>query len=130
MAVRALRHCPEALGLNLNSAGYCPVRDLAEAFKKRGYDVSVHDIEKLGENERFGFAAEHTLIRADYGSSIGLRLEDMYESGEAPPEYLYHGTSVSAVEPIKELGIIKAPGKNGRRARDHIFLTESEKNRL
>lgn len=120
---KALRHNPEMLGLTLDQAGYCPVDDLIESLKVRGFRADVQAIEKLGENERFSFNEDHTKMRADYGHSIGLHLCDMYSADSEPPEILYHGTAYESLEGIKEKGIIRL-GVNGKKGRDHIFTTE------
>lgn len=125
LVTRALRHQPELLDLTLDRAGYCDTRQLVKSLKDRGYPVDLSVIEKIGENERFSFNKDHTGIRADYGNSIGLLLKDMYPEDSRPPAVLYHGTSYEAMAGIREKGIIRF-GVDGKKGRDHVFLTESE----
>lgn len=126
MVVKALRHCPDMLELEVDKAGYCSVQNLIASLHEHGYKVSADDIEEIGKNERISFNENHTRIRVDYGNSIGLKLSDMYEKSEAPPTYLYHGTSKNVVSAIRENGILRVPAKEGSKARDHVFLTESQ----
>lgn len=119
---KALRHSPQLLGITLDKAGFCHINDLIKGLNKHGYNVDKTLIEQIGKNERFSFDKHHTKIRADYGNSVGLLLADMYESDEVPPSILYHGTSLDALDSIKQNGIIRF-AKIGK-ARDHILLTE------
>lgn len=119
---KALRHHPGMLGLTLDKAGYCHVNELVRQLNRYGYQADRALIERIGENERFRFNETHTKIRADYGHSLGLRLSDMYQEDSVPPEILYHGTSLDAVDSIKRDGIIRFAKL--QKARDHIFLTE------
>lgn len=119
---KALRHSPQLLGITLNKAGFCHIDDLIKGLNKHGFYADKTLIEQIGENERFSFNEQHTKIRADYGSSVGLLLADMYESDEVPPSILYHGTSLDALDSIKQNGIIRFA--KIEKARDHIFLTE------
>ncbi len=116
-----LRHSPAFLGLTCDKQGYVEVDKLIEALNDKGYQADKELIETIGANERFSFDENHIRMRADYGHSIGLRLEDMYTPSE-PPEYLYHGTHTEALESIKKIGIIRFPQME--KARDHIFLTD------
>ncbi|MGN0298266.1 MAG: RNA 2'-phosphotransferase [Lachnospiraceae bacterium] len=121
--IRAMRHAPESLGLTLDKAGYASVSQIIEGLRDKGYDVNREDIEMLGQNERYRFDECHTKMRADYGNSTGLKLSDMYENSSQPPEILYHGTTVGALGGIQQEGIIRFQ-VSGKKARDHIFLTE------
>jgi putative RNA 2'-phosphotransferase len=124
IVTRALRHDPEMLDLTLDKAGYCLVAELVDSLNRHGFAVDAQTIEKLGENERFGFSADHTKFRADYGNSIGLKLCDMYPQDSVPPEILYHGTAREFLDGIREKGILRL-GVNGKKGRDHVFMTKS-----
>lgn len=124
LVTKALRHRPQLLNLHLDKAGYCNVDELIKGLNLYGYEADKNLIEEIGKNERFSFNEKHTKIRADYGNSIGLKLSDMYETNDIPPEVLYHGTSYDAIESIKRNGIVRF-AKIGK-ARDHIFLTEQK----
>ena len=117
-----LRHSPEFLGLTCDKQGYVEVAALINALNNKGITADKELIETIGANERFSFNEKHTKIRADYGHSIGLKLDDMYTPSE-PPEYLYHGTYTEALDNIKKIGIIRFPKME--KARDHIFLTDN-----
>ncbi len=125
LAVAALRHRPEILGLTVDGAGYCYKRELKKALREKGYDVNDEDLESILSNERFGVDKTGQKARVDYGNSLGIKLSDMYEKSEEPPEILFHGTSVDAVNSIKEEGIIRF-SKDGNKPRDHVFLTDRE----
>lgn len=120
----ALRHKPELLGLHIDNRGYCSVEELVASLRRIGHNIDKNYIEEVGKNERFSFNTDHTKIRTDYGNSLGLELSDMYSKFETPPAVLYHGTSIDALEGIKEKGIVRFAYCNNK-PRDHIFLTES-----
>lgn len=122
LITKALRHRPQMLNLHLDKAGYCNVDELIKGLNLYGYEADKNLIEEIGKNERFSFNEKHTKIRVDYGNSIGLKLSDMYETNDIPPEVLYHGTYYDAIESIKRNGIVRF-AKIGK-ARNHIFLTE------
>lgn len=124
LLVTALRHDPAILGLELDPAGYCLKTDARKALQEQGYPVSEEELEIILQNERFGVDPTGQKVRADYGSSIGLKLEDMYESSQIPPEILYHGTSADVLDSIKKNGVLRF-AKNGKKPRDHVFMTES-----
>lgn len=124
LLVMALRHDPAVLGLEQDSAGYCLKNDARKALREQGYKLSEEDLEIILQNERFGVDPTGQKMRVDYGNSIGLKLEDMYESSQVPPEILYHGTSADALDSIKKSGILRF-AKNGKKPRDHVFMTES-----
>jgi len=123
LVVAALRHHPEILEIQLDSAGYCSKMELRKALNNKGYEISMDDLEAIINNERFGIDKTGQKVRVDYGNSLGMRLEDMYEYADVPPEILYHGTSADALESIKQKGVLRF-AQNGKKARDHIFLTE------
>lgn len=124
LLVAALRHDPKMLGLTLDPAGYCTKSEVRKALKEHGYMVSPEELEEILQNERFGQDKGKNRVRVDYGNSVGLKLSDMYETSQEPQNILYHGTSADALNSIKESGILRF-SKNGKKPRDHIFLTES-----
>lgn len=122
---RALRHNPELLELHPDKAGYCSVAEVIRGLRNRGFNVKREEIEAFALNIRFSFRNErHDAIRADYGNSIGLALADMYESPSEPPEILFHGSHADALSSIQKDGLIRF-AYGGKKARDHVFLTES-----
>lgn len=121
--LRALRHEPSELGLTPDRAGYCRKEDVLRGLRRRGFSVDPAALEEMFRNQRFGFDPTGTRVRADYGTSLGLRLADMYPQPGSPPPVLYHGSSLPALPGIRERGVLPV-GMRGHRPRDHVFLTE------
>lgn len=117
-----LRHSSDEIGLKRDKAGYCDINDLIDKIAEMGRTADKEMIYKIGEDVRFSFNESRTKIRADYGTSCGLKLKDMYDSNSEPPEMLYHGTHLDVINNIKNEGIIRYPQM--KNARDHIFLTD------
>ena len=123
LLVAALRHDPSLLGIEIDAAGYCSKKEVRKALKEHGYSVTEEELEEILTNERFGQDKKQMKVRVDYGTSLGLKLSDMYETAKTPPAILYHGTSADALESVKINGIVRF-AKNGKKPRDHVFLTE------
>lgn len=121
---KALRHRPELLGIQVDAGGYCPISQLVKALRAHGYPVTEEEVLEIGKaQERLGLSPDGHRLRADYGSSIGLRLENQYKVGAEPPELLYHGTALEFLDSIRSGGILRH-GAKGHPPRDHVFLTE------
>jgi putative RNA 2'-phosphotransferase len=74
----ALRHEPEVLGLTLDPDGYVGVGELVRALRKNGYPTLMGvDLESLvaGNDKRFAFNEDRTLIRASQGHSVPVDRE-------------------------------------------------------
>lgn len=123
LVVYALRHDPAFLGLTLDRQGYSSIQDLIKGLRLRGCPADEALILRISENERFSLDPSRTRMRADYGHTLGLRLEDMFPSDSTPPPVLYHGTALPSLDGIREEGILCFAVK-GKKPRDHIFLTE------
>jgi putative RNA 2'-phosphotransferase len=115
----ALRHDPDALGLELDAHGYASVDDVLAGLARRGHVLSGQELERLvtiNDKQRFAFNGDGTLIRASQGHSIEVDLG--YEPAQ-PPAVLYHGTATRFLEAIVEKGLIKM-------SRQHVHLSATE----
>jgi putative RNA 2'-phosphotransferase len=99
-----LRHNPQAIGLDLDSAGWVRVDELirkaaehGKGFRRTELDIVV----ETNNKRRFEFDETGTRIRARQGHSIPVDLG--YEPAE-PPSPLYHGTAE------RNLGLIMQDG--------------------
>ncbi len=111
-----LRHNPEKIGLELDSAGWTNVDDLLTKMNSNGQSINFDILEfivKTNEKKRFGFNSDKTQIRANQGHSI--KIEHEFKS-IIPPEILYHGTGEKSIESILNIGIEK-------RNRHHVHLS-------
>ena len=108
-----LRHKPEVLGLKLMDNGWVNIDELINAVNSSAEPDSKIDIQLIKEivaedkKQRYSISEDGKLIRANQGHSIKDLVMDFKEVNNAPL-YLYHGTSVSNFEKIKESGCIKA----------------------
>ena len=101
-----LRHKPQNIGITLSKDGWANVYEL-EKIKLTGRNINKDILERVvlyNDKKRFSFNEDHTLIRANQGHSIDVDLQ--FEEKE-PPEILFHGTSISSIESIKQEGIKK-----------------------
>ncbi|MDY3765983.1 MAG: RNA 2'-phosphotransferase [Lachnospiraceae bacterium] len=116
---KILRHNPDLVGITLDCAGWADTDTLFYAIQKNNPSYTMEAFEHaILSNERYSFSDEsHTKVRADYGHSIGLRLEDLCGSPSTPPDILYHGTERDVKDSILASGI-------HRQTRDHVFLTD------
>jgi len=67
-----LRHHPEAMGLELDDAGWVSVEDLVSAARRQGRPISQADILEMleqSEKKRFTLSKNGEFIRASYGHS-------------------------------------------------------------
>lgn len=103
---RALRHAPWLYELELDEAGWAPVPDLLEALRDqraawRG--LTAGDLAgMIARADKRRFELRDGRIRALYGHSLPGRLRKV---PAAPPPVLFHGTSRSAVEAIRAVGL-------------------------
>ncbi len=117
---KVLRHNPALADLTVDPAGWVETSKLFDAIQSRKPSYTIEQFEsEILTNERYSFSDEsHAKVRADYGHSIGLRLEDLCGSPNTPPDILYHGTERQVKDSILASGI-------HRQKRDHVFLTDS-----
>ncbi len=111
-----LRHRPDAIGIELDSAGWIAVDELLQAFAHHGKAYTRGLIERVAaesDKRRFEFSADGAMIRARQGHSVEVDLA--YEPA-TPPDVLYHGTARRNLDSIFERGLLK--GK-----RHHVHLS-------
>lgn len=102
-----LRHKPEEIELTLDQYGYINTSDLIRGLNKKGYKVTISDIERIVEEDnkqRYSFNDDKTKIKANQGHSISVNLE---LQPIEPPNVLYHGTATRFSESICKEGIKK-----------------------
>ncbi len=102
----ALRHKPEAYGLELAKDGSVPVEKLLNGINsvhKFETPVTEEDVIRVMKNaDKQRFAIEDGRIRALYGHTA-IHVE--YKPSE-PPEILYHGTAHKFLDSIKKEGLL------------------------
>lgn len=102
-----LRHKPEEIGLTLDEYGYANTSDLIKGLNRKGYRVTISDIERIVEDDdkqRYSFNEDKTKIKANQGHSIAVNLE---LQDIEPPKVLYNGTATRFSESICKEGIKK-----------------------
>lgn len=100
-----LRHAPERAGLVLDPEGYVHLEDLASALRREIASVDVETIRAVVdrvEPRKQRFTIVDDCVRANYGHSTADRIEHV---AAVPPDVLFHGTSVSAMEGIMVNGL-------------------------
>jgi putative RNA 2'-phosphotransferase len=100
-----LRHAPEQAGLALDPEGFVPLADLVAVLARSDHGVtaeSVRDVVSVIAPEKQRFTIVDQDIRANYGHSIDTRI---VHTRATPPDTLYHGTSVTALESIRANGL-------------------------
>ncbi|MFK7814258.1 MAG: RNA 2'-phosphotransferase [Maribacter sp.] len=111
-----LRHKPQILDLVLDENGWADVEVLLERLQRESKAITFEQLEfvvKSNDKKRFAFNDDKTQIRASQGHSITINLD--YEAVK-PPEFLYHGTPVKFIKPIREKGLLKMK-------RHHVHLS-------
>lgn len=107
-----LRHHPEEFGLEMDDYGYVNVDKLVENTKF----TKERLMEIVSQETRYGLSPDKSMIKAFHGHSVPV----IYTDEITPPDELYHGTSTSKYELIKESGAIKGM------TRVQVHLSESE----
>jgi putative RNA 2'-phosphotransferase len=111
-----LRHQPERLGLELLPGGWVNVEQLLAAAAANGFEINLAQLQQVvtsNDKQRFAFNDAGDLIRANQGHSIEV---DLQLTAKIPPNLLYHGTNIKAIEPILATGLDKM-------SRHHVHLT-------
>ncbi len=111
-----LRHQPERLGLELLPGGWVEVDKLLAAASANGFEITLADLQQVvatNDKQRFAFNDRGDLIRANQGHSVDV---DLQLTVQTPPDLLYHGTHVKAVDAILTAGLQKM-------SRHHVHLT-------
>ena len=113
-----LRHRPEMLGLELLDGGWVEIKKLLRASEEHKFPIAISELRyvvEYNDKKRFSFDLTGTLIRANQGHSVPVNLQ---LKPVIPPNILYHGTYLGAVESIKRLGLQKM-------SRHHVHLSSS-----
>ena len=111
-----LRHKPQILDLVLDENGWADVALLLERMKRESKTITFEQLDfvvQSNDKQRFAFNEDKTQIRASQGHSIAI---DLDYKPVTPPEYLFHGTPVKFIKPIKEKGLLKMK-------RHHVHLS-------
>ena len=102
-----LRHKPEVIGITLDEHGWADVQELIDGINKSGGHnldmVTLEEIARTDEKQRYSFNEDHTLIRANQGHSIPV---DVELEEKNPPDILWHGTGEKYVSSIDLQGLI------------------------
>jgi len=116
---RVLRHRPEALGIELDEAGWVDVDVLLERCRATRRTVShalLEEIVRTNEKRRFSFSEDGRRIRANQGHSVEV---DLGYPPTEPPEWLLHGTVAATLASIRSEGLRKM-------RRHHVHLSADE----
>jgi putative RNA 2'-phosphotransferase len=112
-----LRHRPDLIGIDLDSAGWTNVDRLLRAIRRHGRPLSHSQLEIIvsADNKaRFTLSPDGTRIRAAQGHSLPL---DLGLAPIVPPPMLYHGTARHSLDAIFTKGLL--PGR-----RQYVHLSE------
>lgn len=89
--------------MDVDPEGFVPAEQLLKRLRKRGFDLSQEDLEKIVREDAKGrYDLFGGRIRARYGHSIDVE-PDLEERDV--PEVLYHGTGPQAADRILEEGL-------------------------
>jgi putative RNA 2'-phosphotransferase len=111
-----LRHQPQAIGIQLDAAGWVAVDTLLAQCRAQGRTLSREQLEEIvatSPKRRFAFSEDGQRIRASQGHSVPV---DLGYLPAAPPELLFHGTVAAAVGSILSEGLRKMD-------RHHVHLS-------
>lgn len=98
-----LRHFPDKFGLNVDKNGWVSLESLARIVKRRYKWANIWIIKALVySDEKKRYEIKDDKIRARYGHSIDVELDDMPEATE---DVLYYGTSEEEAQRMMEIGI-------------------------
>lgn len=116
----ALRHRPDEVGLELDSAGWAEVSAVLDAADEHGHAITLDELRIVvrdNDKQRFAFSPDGSRIRASQGHSIEV---DLGYAPTEPPEVLFHGTVDRFLDSIRQQGLRK--GK-----RHHVHLSRDPK---
>jgi len=111
-----LRHQPETIGIVLDENGWTDIDRLIDKSAQAGMQITpalLRHIVDTNIKKRFAIDESQNRIRANQGHSVEVELG--YKS-QQPPEILYHGTGMKAVDQIRQSGLEK-------RSRHHVHLS-------
>ena len=102
-----LRHQPDAIEIQLDSAGWVAVDTLLAQCNAHGRRLSREELQEIvatSPKQRFILSDDGARIRANQGHSVPVNLG--YQNA-APPELLFHGTVASRLAAIRADGLRK-----------------------
>ncbi|HSE26330.1 MAG TPA: RNA 2'-phosphotransferase [Pyrinomonadaceae bacterium] len=112
-----LRHEPDKIGLKLDDEGWTSVSELLSRMRVDGDLITFKELLNvvvMNDKQRFSFSDDKTLIRANQGHSVQVKLG--YEP-LSPPAVLYHGTAERFLSSIERQGLLKGQ-------RHHVHLSD------
>lgn len=112
-----LRHEPQRIGLQLDTAGWTSVEDLLGKLAQAGHPLSRESLLHIvasSDKQRFALSEDGLSIRANQGHSVEVELG---LPPQVPPAVLYHGTASRSLDSIRSTGL-------NRGSRHHVHLTE------
>ena len=115
-----LRHRPETVAIELDSAGWAAVDALLAGMSAEGLAVSFEelvDVVETNDKRRFIFSEDRTKIRAVQGHSRDV---DLGYVPTPPPRLLFHGTVARFLPAIRDQGLLR-----GRRQFVHLSPDEA-----
>ena len=111
-----LRHRPDLIGIQLDTAGWVEVDRLLEALERYGRPLDRAKLVQIVTNDnksRYAFSPDGRKIRANQGHSVAVELG---YAPQTPPVTLYHGTPERNVSAILRQGL-------HRGQRHHVHLS-------
>lgn len=98
-----LRHRPDAVGLELDSAGWVEIAVLLSSMADAGHAIDEADIDRIvNGSEKRRYEVQAGRIRAAQGHSVDVELG---LEPKVPPAVLYHGTVDRFLEAIRTDGL-------------------------
>ncbi len=102
----ALRHAPDQYGLQLDDKGWVSLDYLLKAARQHNsywQNLTLDDVYMMMDaSEKQRFEISNDYIRALYGHSLTQKMKLV---SQAPPEFLFHGTTKKALLKIREIGL-------------------------
>lgn len=113
-----LRRHPDHFNLTISPDGWVNAQSLLHNVQSFGYALTMNDIQEIMKETvtEYSFNNDCSLIRANYGHSLQLKLEDIVGLPSTPDGNLYHGTTDLLARKILKFGLLP-------QTRDHVFLT-------
>jgi len=108
-----LRHRPDTIGLELDSAGWADIETLILKSPKITNRNQIDFVVAENDKQRFIISDDGRHIRANQGHSISI---DLGLTAKAAPAILYHGTATRFLDDILEQGLKKMN-------RQHVHLS-------
>lgn len=121
LLVKALRHQPDILGLNIDARGWVNRKDVIKSLSIT--QQMLDEIVSTNDKKRFEYNDTKTKIRASQGHSItGIEVFKDWKI-YTPDQLLYHGTADYSVGPIMKSTLLS-------RTRTHVHLSKDIKTAL